>query len=190
MPKKLLKAGEKPSSDGDDISFLVDGDGGGGAFGENTSGFVFPKNLKDMTEAQKQALHEEYMQYMESSTASWKTGVDDYVELNPSEVLDPESPKPKPKAPSGHGMFSDLPDPKLVEAQLKEGPLKWTPDAGFIVDGEDLASIGRPIDIGSIPQGGAARAVGAEEARRIVDRARRKSMTKAQLDAEDRFGNL
>jgi hypothetical protein len=146
--------------------------------------FEFPEDLSSLSAAQREELSRRYTMHV--STAH-TVGMDS-SEVNPSHVIDPSSDEFRK-------IMEQRQRKKEGRSRIKpiESPFKFDPKRGFIVEGEDIRSLGSRADID------------AEVLARIIEQDKQRpkpvdeyqvylkelaSMDAAERDAKIRFGNL
>lgn len=140
--------------------------------------FQFPKNLKDMTEAEKDRLRQSYLEYQGSLA-------DDEITLNPTSlIMDGQR---VGEAPAEEEPEIEVEDPEVRARVLPQ--FRFDPVLGYIVDGED------PQAISSVE-------MSEEDRKRILQRPPRHvsdqqaaihkiaAMGPVERMIEDRFGDL
>lgn len=139
--------------------------------------FEFPKDIKSLTDAEKEQLHKDFLMH-------GKVDAEKYCETSPSKVLPPDSPefqarKIKKKAPR---VYQEGADPYSVH--------KFDPQKGYIVSEEDRHLINGLSEISPEDRESILKRRSRPATYNDVETARLSAMGPVEREVEERFGDI
>lgn len=162
--------------------------------GEMQEPFHWPKDLRSLTEAQRQQLYYDYVRHTATTD-------DPNVDTSPSEVIDPKSPAYFEKIAKKLQAEADAREAAQQEIRDQEkqcienscnGNVEYVEGVGYVVSGEDVGALAGRMSEEALES--LAKNAGITRARTPTEKeiweARISRMSPGQRAAEERFGDM